>query len=202
MREPVRVIRPLQILRHFRAEKSLRHRMVRIARDANGAAILDRDEHQAGVRTIVRTDGADDFGHARKVYPARRRRVSVRTQQQLRDHREKVSGDVIGGGLWDACSKSVILRSYLWWNIVGFIRQSEILKWIGRINGPDASGSKVQRRTFVARNENSRGSPPVRQTPTTFPAEMNNSILASVFLPTRPAGASYESPRYHGDICV
>jgi hypothetical protein len=37
--------------------------MLRIASDADGAAILDRDEHQAGIGAIVGTDGFDD-GHS------------------------------------------------------------------------------------------------------------------------------------------
>jgi hypothetical protein len=53
------VIRPLQVLRDFGAEEAARDRMLGIARDADRAAVLDRDEHGAGVGTIVRTDRAD-----------------------------------------------------------------------------------------------------------------------------------------------
>src|SRR5439155_26184375 len=57
------VVRPLEIFRDFRAEKSLRERMFALARDAHRTAILDGDEHRASVGTIVRANRADHFNH-------------------------------------------------------------------------------------------------------------------------------------------
>jgi hypothetical protein len=62
MEEPVRMIRALDVSIDLGAEKSLRERMLRVAGDACGASILDRNEHGAGVGTVVRTRAANDRG--------------------------------------------------------------------------------------------------------------------------------------------
>ena len=66
MKQTAVVVRPLQILRDFGAQKAARDRMLRIARDADGPAVFNRDQHRAGVGTVVRADGADDVGHWRE----------------------------------------------------------------------------------------------------------------------------------------
>ena len=61
------VVRPLEVLVDFGAEKTTRERMIGIAGDARGASILDRHQHRAGVGTIVGTDRFDNFGHGEIV---------------------------------------------------------------------------------------------------------------------------------------
>ena len=60
IQHPIRRINPIQILRDLGAEKSPRHRMLRIALNFSGAPIFYRDQHPASIGTIVRTGGVDD----------------------------------------------------------------------------------------------------------------------------------------------
>ena len=60
VQQPVGVIRALEVAGDLRAEEAARERMVRIAGDADRAAVLDRDEHRAGVGAVVRTGAAHD----------------------------------------------------------------------------------------------------------------------------------------------
>ena len=61
--QPLFVIGALEVFRDFGAQKSLGERMVAIAGDFDRPPVLDRHQHRAGIGTIVRADGADDFGH-------------------------------------------------------------------------------------------------------------------------------------------
>ena len=60
MREATAVVRALDVAIHLCAEEAARERMIGIAGDADGATILDRDEHRARVGAIVRTGTAHD----------------------------------------------------------------------------------------------------------------------------------------------
>jgi hypothetical protein len=57
-------IDPIQILGHLRAQETSRYRVSGIALYACGSAVLHRDQHSAGVWTIVRTGGVDDLLHS------------------------------------------------------------------------------------------------------------------------------------------
>ena len=60
----IRRVDPIEILRHFRAQKSPRHRMRRIALNLRRPPIFDCDQHSASIRAIVRTGGVNDLlGH-------------------------------------------------------------------------------------------------------------------------------------------
>ena len=48
------------ILKNGSSERAVRRRMVGVTVDADGPAVLDGDEHRAGVGTIVWTGGADN----------------------------------------------------------------------------------------------------------------------------------------------
>ena len=61
------MVRALEVAIDLGAEESLGERMVRIARDANCATVLDRDEHGAGVRTVVWAGAADDSRARRRL---------------------------------------------------------------------------------------------------------------------------------------
>ncbi len=60
--QPILMVRAFGIARHFRAKHALRRRMVGIAADLDGLAILDGNAHRASVGTIVRADGTGEFG--------------------------------------------------------------------------------------------------------------------------------------------
>src|SRR5690348_12556854 len=62
MEQPIRMIRALDVPIDLRTEEALREGMVGVARDANGTAVLDRYEHGAGVRAVVRARAANDRG--------------------------------------------------------------------------------------------------------------------------------------------
>ncbi len=57
--QPVGMVDAFQVACDLLAEKAARERMVRIAAQVDGPAILDRDDHAAGIGAIVRADGAD-----------------------------------------------------------------------------------------------------------------------------------------------
>ena len=57
--QAVRVVGALQIARDLGAQNAGRTRMIRIPAHAGGDALLDCDEHGAGVRTIMRTSPVD-----------------------------------------------------------------------------------------------------------------------------------------------
>ena len=59
----VRRVHAIQILRDLRAQKPARHRMRRITLNLGRAAVVDRDQDTASVRTIMRTGGVDNFFH-------------------------------------------------------------------------------------------------------------------------------------------
>ena len=59
----IRRIHAVQILRHLGAKKSPSYRVRRVALDSHGPVICDRNEDAAGVGTIVRTSGMDNFRH-------------------------------------------------------------------------------------------------------------------------------------------
>ena len=61
IQHPVRRIHPIQIFRHLRAQKSPRHRMLRITLNLRRPPILHRDQHSASVRAVVRTCGMDNL---------------------------------------------------------------------------------------------------------------------------------------------
>jgi hypothetical protein len=60
---PIRRINAIQILRHFPAQESPRHRMPWIALNLRGTAIFHGDQNAASIRAIVRTRGMDDLFH-------------------------------------------------------------------------------------------------------------------------------------------
>ena len=57
-----------QILRHFAAEETSRHRVGGIAAQFGAAAVFHRDNQRTAVRAIQRTHGVANFGHLRSVY--------------------------------------------------------------------------------------------------------------------------------------
>src|ERR1700727_1199872 len=59
----VRRIHAVQVLRHFRAQKSAGYRMFRIPLDLRGAATLYGDQHSASVGAVVGTRGMDHLFH-------------------------------------------------------------------------------------------------------------------------------------------
>src|SRR5262249_6285977 len=59
----VRGVNAVQILGDLRAEKSPSHRMLGIALNARGPAILDGDQDSTSVGTIVRAGGMDHLFH-------------------------------------------------------------------------------------------------------------------------------------------
>src|SRR5204862_7738183 len=60
--DAIGVVRALDIARDRGAQGAVRRRMVRVAVDADRAAVVDGDEHRAGVGTVVWTGGADNGG--------------------------------------------------------------------------------------------------------------------------------------------
>ena len=56
VQQAVRAVHAVQVLVDLRAQEALRERVVRIAADADRAAVLDVDRHHAGVRAVVRAD--------------------------------------------------------------------------------------------------------------------------------------------------
>ena len=54
------MVRPLDIARDLGAERPVRRRVVGVAVDADRPAVLDGDEHRAGIGAVVWTGGADN----------------------------------------------------------------------------------------------------------------------------------------------
>ena len=63
VQHPIRRIHPVQILRHLRAQKPARHRMLRITLNLCRTPVLHGDQDPASVGTIVRTRGMHDLLH-------------------------------------------------------------------------------------------------------------------------------------------
>jgi predicted dithiol-disulfide oxidoreductase (DUF899 family) len=59
--DAVGAVRALVVVGDLRAERAAREGVCRVARDRDGAAVLDLHEHGAGVRAVVRAGGADDL---------------------------------------------------------------------------------------------------------------------------------------------
>ena len=66
--QPLGVILAFQILRHFAAEESARHGMVRIAAQSGGMVVLNCDQKRAAVRAIQGTHRMSDFSHFQRLY--------------------------------------------------------------------------------------------------------------------------------------
>src|SRR5215472_2445206 len=82
----IRRVNSAQILRHLGAKKSPSYRVRRVALDSHGPVICDRNEDAAGVGTIVRTSGMDNFRHdviirRRKLLPADVKFIEVGPQR-------------------------------------------------------------------------------------------------------------------------
>src|SRR5436189_66422 len=58
--DAIRVVRALDVARNLGAEGTVRRRVVRVAVDADRLAVVDGDEHRAGVGAVVWTGGADN----------------------------------------------------------------------------------------------------------------------------------------------
>ena len=58
--EAIVVIRALDVARDLGAERAVRRRVVGVAVDADRPAVVDGDEHRAGVGAVVWTGGADN----------------------------------------------------------------------------------------------------------------------------------------------
>src|SRR5687767_13977655 len=59
MRQPVVVVRPLEVAIYLRAEKALSDRMVRVTVNPHCLSMLHRGDDGAGIRTVVWTGTAD-----------------------------------------------------------------------------------------------------------------------------------------------
>src|SRR5262249_3500234 len=55
--EPVRMVDPLEIAGHLLTKEAISERMLLIPLELHSPAILDRDNHAARVRAIMRADG-------------------------------------------------------------------------------------------------------------------------------------------------
>src|SRR5208337_487533 len=64
IKHAIRRIHAVEIFGHFGAEEAARHWMRRVSLNLGGSAVLHRDQHSAGVRTIVGAGGVNDFLHA------------------------------------------------------------------------------------------------------------------------------------------
>src|SRR5438309_1007546 len=77
-KQAIRGVCPLQVVRDFRAERAVGERHGRIALNLGGDAVLDRHQHAAGIRTVVRTGSAYDLGaHAVILRPSASSRSSI-----------------------------------------------------------------------------------------------------------------------------
>ena len=65
----IRRVHPVEIFRYFGAKKATGYRMGRIALDFRSLTILYRDEHTAGIRTIVRASGMNNSLHVASIIP-------------------------------------------------------------------------------------------------------------------------------------
>jgi len=77
-----RRVHAIQILGHFRTQKSPRHRMLRIALNFRSPPILNRDQHSTSIRTVVRTRGMDDLFRHGTIIECPSTRVSSASEKK------------------------------------------------------------------------------------------------------------------------
>jgi hypothetical protein len=80
MAQPLRRVRAIEVVRDLSAKHAGGRRMIGIAADLDGAAILDGDKHRARVRAIVRARGAHDASF-RGIRAVERHRAIVRDRR-------------------------------------------------------------------------------------------------------------------------
>jgi len=72
VQQAVGVVRAFDVARDLRAQHAGRRRMIRIALDLRGHAVLHGHEQRAGIGAVMRAGAADDgLGH--RIHPGKRR---------------------------------------------------------------------------------------------------------------------------------